>query len=69
MLEGLGLDEVRHIGYTAKLMEAWCREGAAERIADLYARRLHEFHAITVEQTEAAVRDYGEGRYPDLLEV
>jgi hypothetical protein len=69
ILDGLGVDEVRHIGYTARLMEAWCREGAADRIAALYRERLADFHRITIEQTEGAVRDYGAGRFPELLEM
>lgn len=68
-LQRLGGDEVRHIGYTARLMEQWCRDGNRERIRQLYRRRLADFNAITLRQTEAAVRHYGQGRYPDLLEI
>jgi hypothetical protein len=68
-LQRLGGDEVRHIGYTARLMEAWCRDGLAGRIATLYARRLQEFSIMTIHQTEAAVRSYANGCFPDLLEI
>jgi len=62
-------DEVRHIGYTAKLMEGWARDGAADRIRRLYTGRLHAFNRITVQQTQGAVRAYGRGQFPDLLEI
>jgi hypothetical protein len=68
-IERLGRDELRHIGYTARHMESWCRDGQKDRIAMLYATRLKEFHVLTVSQTEAAVNSYGGGRYPDLLEI
>lgn len=69
LLRGLVKDEVRHIGYTAKLMEEWARDRSATFITDLYVGRLNTFNKITVEQTETAVRDYGQGRFPDLLEI
>ena len=69
ILEVLVRDEVRHIGYTALLMEAWARDGAADHIARLYASRLRTFNRITVDQTEGAVRKYGRGQFPDLLEI
>jgi hypothetical protein len=69
ILEGLVRDEVRHIGYTAKLMEGWANDGATDRIQRLYAGRLRTFNALTVQQTEGALRSYGRGRFPDLLEI
>lgn len=69
ILLGLLMDEVRHIGYTANLMEKWARSGDADLIRQLYKQRLQEFHLITIQQTEAAVRDFGQGRFPELLEI
>lgn len=69
ILQRLADDEVRHIGYTARLMEDWCTTGDRARIARLYAVRLAEFDQITLAQTEAAVRAFGGGQYPDLLEI
>lgn len=69
ILQGLVLDEVRHIGYTARLMEQWSQTGDAERVRNLYKERLWDFHLITIEQTENTVRQYGQGRFPDLLEI
>jgi len=69
ILEGLVRDEVKHIGYTAKLMEDWSRDGFADRIRRLYVGRLRTFNAITVRQTESAVRAHGRGDFPDLLEI
>jgi hypothetical protein len=62
-------DEVQHIGYTAKLMECWCRDGQKRRVRSLYRLRLREFHRLTIAQTEVAVGAYGQGRFPDLLEI
>lgn len=69
VLEGLVTDEIRHISYTARFLEAWCRSGDRARVTKLYARRLKDFHRVTIDQTEASVRAYGAGRYPDLLEI
>ncbi|WP_035792325.1 hypothetical protein [Kitasatospora mediocidica] len=69
ILESLVKDEVRHIGYTALLMEQWATDGAGERIRALYQNRLHIFNELTVEQTEGAVRSHGRGEFPDLLEL
>lgn len=69
LLEGLVRDEVRHIGYTARLMEDWARDGAEDLIRRLYASRLRTFNRITYEQTASAVHQYGQGRFPDLVEI
>jgi hypothetical protein len=69
ILEGLAHDEVRHIAYTAKLMETWARNGASKAIEALYQHRLWDFNVITVQETESAIRTYGQGRFPDLLEI
>jgi hypothetical protein len=69
ILRGLARDEVRHIGYTAHLMEEWAHAGSPELIKELYVRRLRDFNRITVSQTEGSVRAFGQGRFPHLLEV
>lgn len=69
VMRALGRDEVRHIGYTARLMEQWAAAGASRVVYDLYARRLREFNAMTIADTENAVRAFGQGRFPDLLDV
>jgi len=69
ILFGLVHDEVRHIGYTATLMERWARTGDRQRIHDLYRSRLAEFSRITVAETEDAVRKFGQNRFPELLEI
>jgi hypothetical protein len=69
ILRGLARDEVRHVGYTARLMEQWAQAGSSNLIRELYTRRLRDFHAITIAQTEGAVRAFGQGRFPELLEV
>jgi hypothetical protein len=66
---GLLADEVRHIAYTASLLEDWAIEGAGAEMASLFEERLSDFSRITVEQTEAAVRAYGQAQFPDLLEI
>jgi hypothetical protein len=69
ILTSLVRDEVRHIGYTARLMEVWANSGAATLVRTLYAQRLRDFDVITFEQTAPAVRSYGQGRFPTLLEL
>lgn len=65
----LHADEVRHIGYTARLLELACQNGDRELISGLFRRRLHDFHCLTVRQTEGTVRKYSQGMFPDLLEI
>jgi hypothetical protein len=69
IFEALVQDEVRHIAYTASLMERWAGDGAAPLIARLYRGRLRTFNRLTVDHTEHTVRQYGQGRFPDLLEM
>ncbi|MGX4585338.1 hypothetical protein [Paenibacillus chitinolyticus] len=71
ILRGLVRDEVRHIGYTAKLMEKWSQNSKVDRklIKNLYQKRLKDFNLITIQETEASVRSFGQGRFPELLEI
>jgi hypothetical protein len=68
-LNGLAHDEIVHIGYIAGILEEWCMVGDTKLIADTYTRRLNDFHKFTVNQTEPAVKAFGFGEYPDLLEI
>jgi hypothetical protein len=52
LFKGLVRDEVRHISYTASLMERWSQGGARKLIRDLYLGRLHAFNGITYDQTQ-----------------
>jgi hypothetical protein len=67
MSNGLGHDEVAHIGYIAAILEDLCINGDKERVTELYRTRLHDFHQFTVEQTKRAVQDYGNGAFVELL--
>ncbi len=69
LLEALTKDELRHISYTALLMESWAQDGDSKLISNLYQSRLETFNQLTVEHTESAIRSYGKGRFPDLLEL
>jgi hypothetical protein len=68
-LRVLAADEMRHIGYTARLMETWAENGNAELIEKLYLGRLNTFNKITVDHTRSAIDRFGQGRFPDLLEI
>lgn len=68
-LSGLVNDELRHIAYTALLMEQWAEDGNAKLIGSLYRSRLAIFNHITVDHTESAIKNYGEGRFTDLLVI
>ena len=65
----LAADEMHHIGYTARLMEAWAENGNAQLIEKLYLGRLNTFNKITVEHTKYAMQRYGQGQFPELLEI
>jgi hypothetical protein len=69
MLERLEQDEIRHIAYTVNILETWARNGEAKRMTELYAERLRNFHIRTISETENAVHDYGQGQFPELLEI
>jgi len=45
----LRLDEVRHIGYTAKLIEEFANRGEADAVKRLMQERMADFNAITNE--------------------
>jgi hypothetical protein len=68
-LQVLAADEMRHIGYTARLMETWAEDGNAELIEKLYLGRLNTFNKITVDHTRDAIERYGQGRFPELLDI
>lgn len=69
ILQTLAQDELRHISYTAKLLERWARSGDAKYIRELYSDRMHDFNYYTARQTEWAIQQYGDGRFPDLLQM
>jgi rubrerythrin len=56
----LRIDEARHIGYTAALIEEFARRGKADAVKRLMQERMSDFNAITNE-------DLGRGAFkPDL---
>ena len=69
ILTGLVQDEVRHISYTAKLIEKFANEGEFDDLNSLYRRRLRDFNALTFEQTKSAAAEYGQSLFPELLRI
>lgn len=69
ILQGLAKDEVVHIGYTSKLIEDWCRDKNFGLAKSLYHDRLMDFHKLTISQTEDTIKQYGQNKYPMLLEI
>jgi hypothetical protein len=69
ILEGLVSDEIRHISYTARFIESWCSNGDTKRISSLYRERLDDFNRLTIAQTQSSVQSYGQGKFPNLLEI
>lgn len=68
ILDGLVQDEIKHIGYTAGIMEEWCSEDF--RIIDrTYLYRLKEFNQITIDQTFRSMAEYKMHITPGLLEI
>lgn len=68
-LRSLQRDELRHISYTGRLMEAWAANGDAKLVSDLFARNMSEFNTYTVLGTKKAIEEYGQGKFPSLLEL
>jgi hypothetical protein len=50
ILDSLLRDELRHVGYTARLIERRSRDAAAPDLASLFRRRLRDFNQITNEE-------------------
>lgn len=69
IVTGLISDEEVHVSYTASLINSRCKEGNAGEIKMLFCRRLKDFDKYTRIETEAAVAAYGNGRFPELLEI
>jgi hypothetical protein len=69
ILDGLDRDEVRHIAYTVQILEEWAKNGGASRMDQMYADNLHAFHHRTMQETEGALKQFGLGQFPELLEI
>ncbi len=69
ILEGLASDEVVHIGYIANILEEMCQSGDTKRVQEIYVERLRDFNEFTRDQTESAIAQFGNGLFPDLLEI
>lgn len=67
MLQSLQRDEIRHITYTAHLMEGWAAGGDADLVKSLFSRNMSEFNTYSADGTKAAVQQYGQGQFPALL--
>lgn len=50
LLDRLLHDELRHVGYTAKLIEEMSADAGQERLVRLFCKRFSEFNELTVEQ-------------------
>lgn len=68
-LRSLQRDELRHISYTARLMEGWASAGDEKLVANLFARNMDEFNTYTVLGTKKAIEEYGQGKFPTLLDL
>jgi hypothetical protein len=50
-------DELRHVAYTAQLIERRAREGRADAVAALFVRRFRDFNRITTNELGTTVFD------------
>ncbi|MDQ1833863.1 hypothetical protein [Massilia scottii] len=57
LLDRLLRDELRHVSYTAKLIEEMSAEAGIERLIDLFCRRFQDFNDITVDEFKQGVFD------------
>jgi hypothetical protein len=55
LLDRLLIDEVRHVAYTARLIERFARENGQEPVRELVTKRLRDFNEITCEEVEGGV--------------
>jgi hypothetical protein len=55
LLDALRLDEIRHIAYTASLIEEFARSGEAGAVKQLMQQRVSDFNAITNQDLGRAV--------------
>lgn len=69
ILNGLISDEEVHVSYTAKFINQWCEDGNEDAARTLFQRRLRDFDRYTRMETHAAVTAYGNGQFPDLMEI
>jgi len=67
VLQTLARDEIRHITYTAELLEQAAEHGQSDLIAQLFRTRLSDFNSITAEETKGSVEAFGAGAFQDLL--
>lgn len=57
LLDRLLRDELRHVSYTARLIETMSVEAGSERLNSLFVKRFTDFNKITVEEFEQGIFD------------
>lgn len=57
VLDSLLVDELDHVGYTAEIIESMCLTRSPDEVSALYARRLNDFNAITLDELGRLVFD------------
>ncbi len=55
LLNGLQQDEIRHVGYSARLIERLAVHHGAGTVVDLITQRLRDFNEITCEEVELGI--------------
>jgi hypothetical protein len=69
LLNSLQRDEIRHIAYTAKLLDSFGRDGGGNQLNKMYKENLCEFGLYSTRGLEEAVRVHGGTEFFDLLQV
>lgn len=69
LLNSLQRDEIRHIAYTAELLDIFGRDGGGDQLNKMYMENLCEFGLYSTRGLEAAVRVHGGVEFFDLMQV
>jgi hypothetical protein len=67
LLHSLQSDEIKHISYTAKIINSTAVGSGSVFVKDMYERNLEEFGAYSLRGLEDAVKTYGGGNFFDLI--
>jgi hypothetical protein len=55
LLQGLLRDEIKHVAYTAELIEAHAQQLGADEVSQLFRQRLRDFNEVTLSELENRV--------------
>lgn len=69
LLQSLQKDEIKHISYTAKIINESAHESGKQFIGSMYRKNLQEFGDYSSRGLQEAIKMYGGGEFFDLLPI